>query len=115
VVGPFHGGCMCKAVRYEVTAEPFAVMDYHCRDCQCAPVGSHTRAVRQGVDEVRHRRGRLGRGMPPQNGVRPIGIEKQSTGSVDVPQHVRNDVDGPVVRSANGPLCVDPSEEVRGV
>ena len=28
MVAPFQGGCMCKAVRYEVTAEPFAVMDW---------------------------------------------------------------------------------------
>lgn len=36
---------MCKAVRYEVTAEPMAVMDCHCRDCQYASGGSHTTAV----------------------------------------------------------------------
>ena len=45
MVAPFHGGCMCKAVRYEVTAEPLAVMDCHCRDCQYASGGSHTTAV----------------------------------------------------------------------
>lgn len=27
---------MCKAVRYKVSAEPLAVMDCHCRDCQYA-------------------------------------------------------------------------------
>ena len=36
---------MCKAVRYEVTAEPMAVMDCSCRDCQCASGGSHTTSV----------------------------------------------------------------------
>ena len=45
MVAPFQGGCMCKAVRYEVTAEPMAVMDCHCRDCQYASGGSHTTAV----------------------------------------------------------------------
>ena len=36
---------MCKAVRYEASAEPVAVMDCHCRDCQYASGGSHTTAV----------------------------------------------------------------------
>jgi hypothetical protein len=45
MVAPFQGGCVCKAVRYEVSAEPIAVMDCHCRDCQYASGGSHTTAV----------------------------------------------------------------------
>jgi hypothetical protein len=32
-------------VRYEATADPIAVMDCHCRDCQYASGGSHTTAV----------------------------------------------------------------------
>lgn len=36
---------MCKAVRYEVSAEPLAVMDCHCRDCQYASGGAFTTAV----------------------------------------------------------------------
>jgi hypothetical protein len=36
---PFQGGCRCGAIRYEVTAEPMAVMDCHCRDCQYASGG----------------------------------------------------------------------------
>lgn len=34
MVAPFSGGCLCGAVRYEVTAEPVAFMLCHCRDCQ---------------------------------------------------------------------------------
>ena len=45
MVAPFSGGCRCGAVRYEVSAEPVAVMDCHCRDCQYASGGSHSTAV----------------------------------------------------------------------
>ncbi len=45
MVAPFSGGCACKAVRYEVSAEPFAVMDCHCRDCQYSSGGACTTAV----------------------------------------------------------------------
>ena len=45
MVAPFSGGCACGAVRYEVSAEPVAVMDCHCRDCQRASGGSCTTAV----------------------------------------------------------------------
>ena len=45
MAAPFEGGCRCGAVRYQVSAEPLAVMDCHCRDCQYASGGSHTTAV----------------------------------------------------------------------
>lgn len=45
MVAPFSGGCACKSVRYEVAAEPIAVMDCHCRDCQYASGGACTTAV----------------------------------------------------------------------
>jgi len=41
----FQGGCACKAVRYEVSADPVAVMNCHCRACQYASGGGYTTAV----------------------------------------------------------------------
>jgi hypothetical protein len=32
----FSGGCACRAVRYECTAEPLVSWTCHCRDCQRA-------------------------------------------------------------------------------
>lgn len=31
---PFTGGCVCGAVRYEVSAAPVMMFKCHCRDCQ---------------------------------------------------------------------------------
>jgi hypothetical protein len=31
---PFTGGCACGAVRYEIAADPIAMNDCQCRDCQ---------------------------------------------------------------------------------
>ena len=31
---PITGGCVCGAIRYEVTADPIVMFNCHCRDCQ---------------------------------------------------------------------------------
>ena len=36
ISAPFSGGCACGAIRYECTAEPFAMRNCHCHDCQRA-------------------------------------------------------------------------------
>jgi hypothetical protein len=41
----FQGGCACKAIRYEVSADPVATMNCHCRACQYASGGGYTTAV----------------------------------------------------------------------
>ncbi|HEY0301445.1 MAG TPA: GFA family protein [Rhizomicrobium sp.] len=45
MVAPFQGGCLCGAIRYESSSEPFAVMECHCRDCQHSTGGASTVAV----------------------------------------------------------------------
>lgn len=35
-----QGGCYCKAVRYEIDAEPTLVAQCHCRECQYISGGS---------------------------------------------------------------------------
>jgi hypothetical protein len=45
MVAPFSGGCLCGAVRYEVSAEPVAFMLCHCRDCQYVSGGEPAAVV----------------------------------------------------------------------
>jgi hypothetical protein len=33
---PMTGGCACRAIRYEIRAEPVRMLKCHCRDCQRA-------------------------------------------------------------------------------
>jgi hypothetical protein len=41
----FTGGCECGAIRYEVSAEPIAMFNCHCRDCQRASGGPYAGVV----------------------------------------------------------------------
>ena len=38
---PYTGGCACGAIRYEIPAEPIAMNDCQCRDCQSTSGTGH--------------------------------------------------------------------------
>lgn len=38
----FTGGCLCGAVRYECSADPFFMGNCHCHDCQKASGGAYS-------------------------------------------------------------------------
>jgi hypothetical protein len=48
----FTGGCMCGAVRYECGADPIAMGNCHCRDCQRATGSAFAAAVLVPVSAV---------------------------------------------------------------
>jgi hypothetical protein len=41
----FTGGCVCGAIRYEVSAEPLTMFNCHCRDCQRTSGGAFSAVV----------------------------------------------------------------------
>jgi len=45
MTAPFTGGCRCGAIRYTCNAEPVAVVNCHCRDCQYASGGAYSTVV----------------------------------------------------------------------
>ena len=49
---PFEGGCLCRAIRYRCTAEPMAVINCYCRDCQYASGGVGATAAIVSADAV---------------------------------------------------------------
>ena len=42
---PLTGGCLCGAVRYEISAKPVVMVKCHCRDCQQATGGGYVPAL----------------------------------------------------------------------
>lgn len=39
---PYTGGCACRALRYEVSGEPVAMVECQCRQCQRESGAGHT-------------------------------------------------------------------------
>ncbi len=71
------GGCTCKAIRYEIGAEPIRMLKCHCRDCQRA-TGSAYAALMVVPKEAFRVEGELsyheligGSGMPISRGFCP--------------------------------------------
>jgi len=54
---PFTGGCACGAIRYECTAEPLAMLQCHCRDCQRATGGACSYVVIVPAESFKFTRG----------------------------------------------------------
>lgn len=42
---PLTGGCICGAVRFEVSADPLMMVKCHCRDCQQVSGGPYAPAI----------------------------------------------------------------------
>jgi len=90
----FTGGCVCGAVRYEITAEPIMMLKCHCRDCQQITGGGFAAAVlvpavsfRLTRGQLRYhftpsiRRGKHKRGFCPECGSRLTGAEFEGNDS----------------------------------
>ena len=41
MTSPYTGGCACGAIRYAIAAEPVAMLDCQCRQCQRQTGGGH--------------------------------------------------------------------------
>jgi hypothetical protein len=49
----FRGGCACRAIRYEIAAEPMFGGHCQCRDCQHESGGGHTSFIAFPAEAVR--------------------------------------------------------------
>ena len=47
-----HGGCLCKAVRYETTADPLNQRVCHCRECQKAIGATFNARILMRIEDV---------------------------------------------------------------
>ena len=56
---PVEGGCACGAVRYQLTAPPFALFACHCADCQTMTGSAYSLAMPIAPDALRITRGTL--------------------------------------------------------
>jgi len=51
--GPYTGGCVCGALRYEFTSEPTTVYTCHCTECQKVSASAFGMSVRVSADDFK--------------------------------------------------------------
>ena len=56
---PITGGCVCGAVRYEVSSRPLAMLRCHCRTCQMVSGGPYAPNMLVPADKFRLTKGEL--------------------------------------------------------
>jgi hypothetical protein len=92
---PFTGGCACRAIRYECSAEPIMMGKCHCRDCQHISGGPFvpfvivpSEAFRVTRGKLQHhfteslKRGKHKRGFCPNCGSRLTGAESDTSSPI---------------------------------
>ncbi len=49
---PISGGCLCKAVRYQIKHQPMAIINCYCRQCQYVSGTSHSSVIATSVNDI---------------------------------------------------------------
>jgi hypothetical protein len=101
----FTGGCLCGAVRYECSADPFFMGNCHCRDCQKASGGAYDPAIglpaaalkitgKVKYHDIKAESGNtLTRGFCPECGARLFG---KTSGMADLAMITAGSLDDPI-------------------
>ena len=117
---PITGGCICGAVRYEISAEPLLMIKCHCRDCQRTTGGPYVPAVIFPFTAFRLTQGSIQhfatesdggghnlRGFCGKCGSRLTGAEDSKRGIIGV---VASSLDDPSIFVARAEIYVDDAQ-----